>query len=44
MENAWDADILCSRGGKAGTRRGHISHDEWYELRAAPEMSDRQDR
>jgi len=36
MENAWDADILCSRGGRADKIRGHISHDEWYELLAAP--------
>jgi hypothetical protein len=35
MENAWDADILCSRDGRADKIRGHISHDEWYELLAA---------
>jgi hypothetical protein len=32
MENAWDADILCSRGGRADDTRGKISHDEWYEI------------
>jgi hypothetical protein len=36
MENAWDADILCSRHGNAARVRGHISHDEWYEVREAP--------
>jgi hypothetical protein len=32
MENAWDADVLCSRGGRADGTRGRISHDEWYEI------------
>jgi len=32
MENAWDAHVLCSRGGRADGLRGKISHDEWYEL------------
>ncbi|SRR6266542_2733117 len=38
MENAWDADILCSQQGKADATRAKISHDEWYELLA---VSDR---
>jgi hypothetical protein len=32
MENAWDADILCSVRGRADKMRGTISHDEWCEL------------
>jgi hypothetical protein len=32
MQNAWDADILCSRNGRADGLRGKISHDEWYQL------------
>jgi hypothetical protein len=32
MENAWDADILCSVRGRADTVRGAISHDEWFEV------------
>ena len=32
MENAWDADVLCSRRGRADGLRGKISHDEWYEI------------
>jgi hypothetical protein len=32
MENAWDAEILCSRNGRATDTRGKISHDEWYEV------------
>lgn len=32
MENAWDADILCSRHGRADCLRAKISHDEWYQL------------
>ena len=36
MENAWDADVLCSRHGRADALRGKISHDEWYEILAAP--------
>jgi hypothetical protein len=41
MENAWDADILCSLHGRADGLRGKISHDEWYELLAMadPEKS-----
>ncbi len=35
MENAWDADILCAANGKANVR-GHISHDEWFEVFGAP--------
>ena len=34
MANAWDADVLCSRQGRADGLRGRISHDEWYELLA----------
>ena len=36
MENGWDADILCSRSGRADKVRGKISHDEWYEIMEAP--------
>ena len=36
MENAWDADILCARSGRADGLRGRISHDEWYEILDAP--------
>ena len=32
MENAWDADILCTRQGRADRVRGEISHDEWCEI------------
>ena len=32
MENAWDADVLCSRHGRADEVRGTISHDEWCEV------------
>jgi len=32
MKNAWDADILCSRSGRADQLRAKISHDEWYQL------------
>ena len=32
MQNAWDADIFCSRQGRADGRRATISHDEWYQL------------
>jgi hypothetical protein len=35
MENAWDANILCSRGGLAGIVRAKISHDEYYEVLAS---------
>jgi hypothetical protein len=34
MENAWDANILCSYGGLADIMRAKISHDEWYEILA----------
>ena len=37
MENAWDADILCSRNGTASLAYGRISHDEWYEVMGAPD-------
>jgi hypothetical protein len=36
MENAWDADILCSVRGRADKVRGRISHDEWFELLGSP--------
>ena len=36
MENAWDADVLCSVQGRADKVRGIISHDEWFELLGAP--------
>jgi hypothetical protein len=32
MENAWDAEVMCSRSGRADTLRAKISHDEWYEI------------
>lgn len=32
MGNAWDADVLCSRGGRVDGVRARISHDEWYAL------------
>ena len=32
MENAWDARLLFSRGGRADGARAFISHDEWYEI------------
>jgi hypothetical protein len=32
MKNAWDADILCSRSGRADQLRTKISHDEWYQV------------
>ena len=32
MQNASDADILCSRNGRADGLREMISHDEWYQL------------
>jgi hypothetical protein len=28
MKNAWDADVLCSRNGRADGLRAVISHDE----------------
>ena len=36
MENGWDADVLCSVGGRADRRLAKVSHDEWCEVRAAP--------
>lgn len=35
MGNAWDADVLCARLGRADEIFGRISHDEWYEIRVA---------
>jgi hypothetical protein len=41
MENAWDADVLCSVRGRADKVRARISHDEWFELcGASPELGD----
>jgi hypothetical protein len=36
MENAWDADVLCSVRGRADKVRARISHDEWFELLGLP--------
>ena len=36
MENAWDADVLCSVRGRADKVRATISHDEWFELFGQP--------
>ena len=33
MENAWDADLLCSVSGRADVVRAHVCHDEWFEIR-----------
>jgi hypothetical protein len=35
MQNAWDADVLCARAGRADEVFARISHDEWYEIRDA---------
>lgn len=35
MQNAWDADVLCARAGRADRAFARISHDEWYEIRDA---------
>ena len=32
MQNAWDAEVLCARDGRADGLRGRISHNEWYEI------------
>ncbi len=32
MGSAWDADVLCSIGGRADLKRAKVSHDEWYEI------------
>jgi hypothetical protein len=32
MENAWEAEVICSVHGRADRVRGRISHDQWYEL------------
>lgn len=37
MENAWDADVLCSIGGKANKVRARVSHDGWFEVYGAVE-------
>ena len=39
MENAWDADVLCSIGSRADLSRAAISHDEWYEVFGADSRS-----
>lgn len=36
MKNAWDADILCSRDGRADQMRAKVSHDEWYQILGSP--------
>jgi hypothetical protein len=36
MENAWDADVLCSVRGRADKVRATISHDEWFEVLGPP--------
>jgi hypothetical protein len=36
MKNAWDADILCSRGGRADHVGAKVSHDEWYQVLGSP--------
>ena len=36
-QNAWDADILWSKDGRATGTRGKISHDEWYEVLRDPD-------
>jgi hypothetical protein len=40
MENAWDADVLCSVQGRADKVRATISHDEWFELLGPPELAE----
>jgi hypothetical protein len=40
MENAWDADILCSVRGRADKVRARISHDEWFEVLGNPSPLD----
>ena len=41
MQNAWDADVLCSVRGRADKVRARISHDEWFELfGSSPELAD----
>ena len=35
MENAWDADVLCTRNRDASRARAHVSHDGWFEVFAA---------
>jgi hypothetical protein len=41
MENAWDADVLCSVSGRADKVRAWISHDEWFEiLGLRPELAE----
>jgi hypothetical protein len=36
MENAWDADVLCSLSGHADAILAHVSHEEWFEIRGIP--------
>lgn len=36
MENAWDADLLCSVSGRADVMWAHVSHDEWFEILGMP--------
>jgi hypothetical protein len=32
MENAWDADVMCSIQGSARRTRARVSHDGWFEV------------
>ena len=34
MENAWDAEVLCSVNGRADVVRAFVSHDEFFEILA----------
>jgi hypothetical protein len=36
MENAWDADLMCSVSGRADVMWAHVSHDEWFEILGMP--------
>jgi hypothetical protein len=38
MENAWDADVLCSRAGNANRLWGTISHNEICEIFALEKL------
>ena len=40
MQNAWDADLLCSVNGRADVVRAHLSHDEWFQILGLPPGSD----
>src|SRR5437899_7473077 len=34
MQNGWDADVLPVSSTPTATRRVHVSHDEWLEVRS----------